>query len=368
MKKNPYIVRNFERMPGQLTIKQIAALSGVSVGTVDRVLHNRGKVSSEAMAAVQAVLETQSYKYNLHTSAVAFKKTRKSFKIVVAIPFSEKGEYWDLVRKGVEKAFVEYGDISIKSKFVFFDQFNSLSCRDAFHTVASLSCSAVILGTTFVDETRELCNVLDSREIPYVFLDGKVAETHPVAAYLADQEACGRLLARLMDGLTPSGRKLALLLPRRIGTQMSNNSAVRMASFKSFFSEGKRNRDVVEGYFSIDNPVKSHADIRAFLAGHPGVGGVAVVISTGYLISDALSGDKANLVVGGFDVTEGNARCVEEGTLDFLINQHPERQGFYSVESILHFLLYGAPDKTLREYLPIDIVFRESLPYWHDDV
>ena len=368
MKKNPYIVRNFERMPGHLTIKQIAALSGVSAGTVDRVLHNRGKVSPEALAAVQSVLESQSYKYNLHTSAVAFKKTRKSFKIVVAIPTSEKGEYWDLVRMGVEKAFLEYGDISIKSKFVFFDQFNSLSCRDAFHSVASMDFSGAILGTTFVEETRELCSVLEARGIPYIFIDGKVPETRPIASYEADQAACGRLLARLMDGLTPSGLKLALLLPHRVGSRLSNNSAIRMAAFKAFFEEDGRRRDVVESYFSAESSAESRADIRAFLTANPDIGGVAVVISAGYLISDALSGGKGNLVIGGFDVTEGNARCLREGTLDFLINQHPGRQGFYAVESMLHFLLYGAPDKSLREYLPIDIVFRESLPYWHDEI
>lgn len=31
----------------KLTIKQIAAQAGVSIGTVDRVLHKRGRVSKE---------------------------------------------------------------------------------------------------------------------------------------------------------------------------------------------------------------------------------------------------------------------------------------------------------------------------------
>ena len=123
-------------MAQQLTIKQIAALSGVSTGTVDRVLHNRGKVSQEALSAVQKVLDGQSYKYNLHTSAVAFKKTKKSLRILVSIPFSEKGEYWDLIREGIEDGFSEYGDFDIESQFVFFDQFDSLSCRDAFDSIA----------------------------------------------------------------------------------------------------------------------------------------------------------------------------------------------------------------------------------------
>lgn len=346
-------------MAQQLTIKQIAELAGVSVGTVDRVLHNRGKVSDSAMSAVKAVLDANSYKYNLHTSAVAFKKTKKSFSIVVAIPFSEKGEYWDLIRTGLERAFQEYGDISTKIHYAFFDQFNALSCREAFNSIASLDCSAVVIGTTFVQETKELCSKLDSKHIPYVFVDGKVQGTNPIATYTTNQNDCGRLLARLMDGLTPNDKELALLLPRRVGTDLSNNSTIRLEAFKDFFKENKHERIIKEGHFSVIDPAQ---DIHSFMNDNPDVGGVAVVISTGYLISDALSPSTRRLVIGGFDVTEGNARCVREGTLDFLIDQNPERQGFYAIESLLHFLLYGVPDRNLPQQLPIDIVFRENLP------
>ena len=34
---------------------------------------------------------------------------------------------------------------------------------------------------------------------------------------------------------------------------------------------------------------------------------------------------------------------------------------------MLYYPLYGIPDKTLPEFLPIDIVFRENLPDRHDE-
>ena len=40
-----------------ITIKEIAKEAGVSIGTVDRVLHNRGRVSREAQEKVNAVVE-----------------------------------------------------------------------------------------------------------------------------------------------------------------------------------------------------------------------------------------------------------------------------------------------------------------------
>ena len=86
--------------------------------------------------------------------------------------------------------------------------------------------------------------------------------------------------------------------------------------------------------------------------GSPSVPGSALASGTGA---------HCGICVGGFDVTEGNARCVREGTLEFLIDQHPQRQGFCAVESLLHHLLYGVPDPSLPSSLPIDIVFRENL-------
>ncbi len=354
-------------MAQQLTIKQIAEMAGVSTGTVDRILHNRGKVSPEAMAAVQEVLSTQSYKYNLHTSAVAFKKTGKSLKLIITIPSSDKGEYWDLIRKGIDRGLNEYGDFDIDTQYRFFDQFNSLSCRSVFEKIAKEDCSAVIIGTTYAEETASLCASLSARGIPYIFVDGTVSGTKPVASFKADQLACGRLMARLIDGFTPQGKELALLLPRRAGTQISNNSAIRMASFKSYFKEKGKERTVREFQFSTGSADETHSEVQAFLGRNPEVGGIAVVISNGYLIADAMdAAGISGVIVGGFDITDGNARCLRKGTLDFLINQHPQQQGFSAVECMLHYLLYRKPDSSLQEDLPIGIVFPENLDFWQE--
>ena len=48
-----------------IRIKDIAKLAGVSVGTVDRVLHNRGRVSDDALQKVTAVMNQIDYKPNL---------------------------------------------------------------------------------------------------------------------------------------------------------------------------------------------------------------------------------------------------------------------------------------------------------------
>lgn len=349
-------------MAQQLTIKQIAQKAGVSVGTVDRILHNRGNVSAEAMKAVQAVLKTCNYRRNIHTSAVAFKKTGKSLKLVATIPFSQKGEYWDLVYDGINKGLHEYGDISINCKFAFFDQFDSFSCKKVFDGILEDSCSAVIIAPTFVSETKDFCKQLDDRGIPYVFVDGKIADCNPVATYMADQTACGRLMARMTEAFTPADGEVAIFLPKRTGTLMSNNSLVRTEAFREYYSVVNPSRTIREGYYTTDDPQANIQEIRDFLSAFPDVKSIAVMISTGYLISDALVRlGVRDICVGGYDVTHGNERCIKEDTLTFIINQHPQKQGFNCIESVLHFLLYGSPDTNLPQMQHIDVILKENI-------
>ena len=49
-------------MSTQPTIKDVARLAGVSIGTVDRVVHNRGKVSAHNQQAVQSAIDSLGYR------------------------------------------------------------------------------------------------------------------------------------------------------------------------------------------------------------------------------------------------------------------------------------------------------------------
>ena len=86
-------------------IKDIALLSGVSTGTVDRILHHRGKVSAEAQQKVEKVLKEIDYHPNMIARSLALKKP---YRLIALIPKYESGSYWDKVNQGIEKAKKEF--------------------------------------------------------------------------------------------------------------------------------------------------------------------------------------------------------------------------------------------------------------------
>ena len=69
------------------TIKEIAEKAGVSIGTVDRVLHNRGMVNAQTKERVETVMKELNYRPNQVAQGLAVMK--KKLKIGFFIPGEE---------------------------------------------------------------------------------------------------------------------------------------------------------------------------------------------------------------------------------------------------------------------------------------
>ncbi|MDE6961557.1 MAG: LacI family transcriptional regulator, partial [Lachnospiraceae bacterium] len=76
------------------TIKDIADLAGVSRGTVDRVLNNRGAVSPETAEKVLEIVRALDYRPN--KAGIALAAQKKKYRIGVIL-FSEHNPFFDEV-------------------------------------------------------------------------------------------------------------------------------------------------------------------------------------------------------------------------------------------------------------------------------
>ena len=68
-------------------IVDIARMAGVSVATVDRVIHNRGKVSEENLARINEVLRKVNYRPNLIARSLA---SGRQYTLAVVMPASRR--------------------------------------------------------------------------------------------------------------------------------------------------------------------------------------------------------------------------------------------------------------------------------------
>src|SRR5664279_6289090 len=64
-------------------IKDIARIAGVSIGTVDRVIHNRGEVAEKTRLKVERILKDTNYSPNVMAQVL---KSKRRFHIVSLLP------------------------------------------------------------------------------------------------------------------------------------------------------------------------------------------------------------------------------------------------------------------------------------------
>ncbi len=347
-------------MARQFKIKDIAKQAGVSAGTVDRVLHNRGRVSERSRQAVEAVLVEVGYKTNIHTSAIS---SRKEYTVHVAMPTFSAGDYWNSIKEGIDQALGEFSDVKMECRYIPYNQYDIYSCRAAYDEIMSGGADAVILAPTFKDVTLGLCEELERREIPYAFVDTDLPECKPWAIFAADQKACGELMGRLLSCTIPTSGKIAIITSKRIGNNLAINAGEREKALRAFLQQ--KGYEILSTEYSPYNPELNDREIMEFLEGNPGVEGIAVLNSRGYVVADILSAHGIkDLKLFSFDMTANNIRCLREGTITALLCQSPEKQGFEAVKSILGRLLYNRPQERAAQWMPIDIIFPENLPFY----
>ena len=86
-------------------IKEIASVLGISIGTVDRALHNRSGVSAKTREKVLKTAERFQYKPNL---AARNLKLNRYLKIGVFLP-QEISSFFDALRAGIQTAQTDDG-------------------------------------------------------------------------------------------------------------------------------------------------------------------------------------------------------------------------------------------------------------------
>ncbi|HET9570257.1 MAG TPA: substrate-binding domain-containing protein [Bacteroidales bacterium] len=348
-------------MSSKMRIKDIAEMAGVSPGTVDRVLHNRGDVSQASKEAVELAISKVNYHPNIHLSAISLKR---KFKIVVAIPKSYKGEYWGGARDGILRAVEEYHNLNITCKFCYYNQFSLDSCRTTFETVIQLNPDAVIIGPTFKDETIVLANRLKDNNIPFVYIDSMVEGTLPLAFFSTNLFSCGYLMAKLIASITPADSDYVLFQAIRVGDESANTTIARKAGFMAYFDEHQMSDRVHRVSFSVLEPERNETLIKDYFEQNPNTRGVVVLNSRGYVISNYFKRHKIEHVkLICSDLTEKNEHEIKNGHIDFVLSQRPEMQGVSAMKTLIQHLTFGTVPK-MENFMPLDIITKENLDYY----
>lgn len=178
------------------TIRDVAKLANVSIGTVDRVLHNRDGVSAETAKIVKEAVKKLNYEPSKIAQALATHK--KKIKLGVVYPDVEY-YFWNEVYKGIketQKSFEPYGvEIIIKTTetYNYKEQLEALEYFQnlGVHGVATMPCHPSKLN-------KKIDEMLD-QGIPVVNFVSDAPKSKRICFVGIDNLKSGVLAGKLME-------------------------------------------------------------------------------------------------------------------------------------------------------------------------
>lgn len=342
-------------------IIDIARMAGTSVGTVDRVIHNRGRVSEKTCKKVKAILEMVDYQPNLMARSLA---SKKQFHIVAIIPSYGKGEYWEALSEGIDKAAAEMEAYNITVTKYFFDQYNQKTFDILIPTILDEKYDGVLIATLFTESVVKLSNQLNKQEIPYVYVDSNIQGERQLAYFGTESYDAGMIAAKL---LTEKIRSSSDILMARIihnGKNDSNQGRNRREGFCRYLEDHDFQGKLFEVELRINDSVYNFTRLDEMFAMHPNIEGTVIFNSTCYILGNYLKArDLKNIKLVGYDLIEKNTRLLSSGIITALIAQRPELQGYNAIKSLCNYHVYKQePEKV--NLMPIDILIKENLKYY----
>jgi LacI family transcriptional regulator len=350
-------------MDSKPTIRKIAKLAKISIGTVDRVLHNRGYVAPNTRQLVESIMKKIDYVPNAYARSLVLNKT---FNIAVLLPQHKEGEYWYYPFQGVKKAINDFKSLGIKINVYLYNLNKSNSFNNICKKVLLEENDAVLFPDVLPTESASFIQKCEAKQIPYVLTGFYGNKTGAILNIGQNSYIGGRVAAQLLSyGNNNNGIKYLIINILKAG---KSNARVnkRIEGFKAFFSE-RKNKDIFVDTFTItEEDPQLTKKIKTKIDSISEINGVFVPNSKSYMIAEALTENK-NIKIVGYDLLQKNKDLINEGVIDFLINQQPSQQTYQGIELLYRYLVMNETPPTIID-IPLDIVCAEKLIYYNDSL
>lgn len=345
-------------MNKKIRIKDIAKQAGVSVGTVDRVIHNRGEVSAESVKKVMDILEKTGYKPNLLARTLGSNKT---YRIVALVPNPTQDEYWEQSSDGIKQAGEEWMQYGVQVESFHFDLYDKDSFLRAAETVFNAKPDGILTAPIFHQEAARFLERCQSANIPFVVFNNNITEAHSLSFIGQDLYQSGRVGAELLH-LNQDTQGIYAILHIYDDIHNSVHLYEKEKGFKAYFDEQNGHRfQVVSLDLNYTHETTLEKELTDLFS-NAQLKGLLVTTSKGASIVSKMleKHGKNGIRLVAYDLIRENLHYLQNGTIDFLINQNAKRQTFIGIGQLANHLLFKK--ETPATYLfPLEIISRQNL-------
>lgn len=343
----------------KVTIQDVARCANVSVGTVDRIIHKRGKVALDKKQKVEEAIKQLNFKTNLLARTLAL-GTQHS--IICLIPkVASTSKYWDIPKKGILQAHKMYKDFGIDVELFHYDLFDITSFEKQCATILQLKPTGVILAPLFMEQSKNFLLELKEKMIPAVLIDADIPDAEHLAYVGPNVKRSAYIAGKLMKTLLPETGDILIL--NVVKGELNAPALNRMTKgFLEFFHSDNKFR-IHNLTIHTTKQEEVFRELTKFYNKNPNIKGVFVTNSMGHMVSNFHLLHNFDIRIIGFDLVKENIKHLKNGGIDYIISQSPMQQGMRAVQDLFELFIYKKEPVKLQ-YVPLDIIMKENVDYY----
>ncbi|HEY7210392.1 MAG TPA: LacI family DNA-binding transcriptional regulator [Bryobacteraceae bacterium] len=333
-------------------IKDIAHALGVSIGTVDRALHQRPGINPMTRARVLKMAQTLGYRPNV---AARHLKLNRKLLVSVHLP-REIASFFDSLRQGIEEAAKPFQD----SVALVFRSHPRLGEGDAelFGEALENKANGIILAPGHPADLKPWIRKAARAHVPVVCVATDAPGTERLTAISSDSYSSGAMVAEL---LTRCSRRAGEILVVT-GDLSTLDHAEKVRGLREFLQRCNSSLAVGGVMEAHDCLEDAYRLTREALAARKNLAAVYVSTANSLPVLHAMedAGHLNGIPVITTDLFPELVPFLREGKVLATIYQRPKAQGRMAFHSLYQFLVEGSCPPP-RHRLPAHVILQSNL-------
>lgn len=338
-----------------VTIQQIADRAGVSRGTVDRALNNRGRINPEIEEKIKALAQEMGYvkkerkkKKQSNTTKIGVVTQLANSPFMVEVNRGIACAKHELQYMGVELILKESNSVDEEEQLKAIEELLELGIQGL--AIMPVECETIRM---------KLNEVMDKEKIPVVTFNSDIVGTKRCCFVGMDNRKSGRTAVGLL-GMLMKNQGRVLVITGYFSNHVDNQ---RVDGFIEEMKTSYPQMEIVGVHGSFDQEEEVEKIVNRVISDTTGVEGI-LVVSGGQMgvkrAFEKLKLKKRPYVII-YDQTPDNESLLREDVVDFLIDQNGYIQGYRPPHILVNLLLKGEKIKEEYVFTHIDIKTKYNL-------
>lgn len=338
------------------TIRDVASAAGLSVTTVNRVLHEPARVREETIKVVLEAAERIGF---YGTGAIQYQVAARGTKYVLGfLLLQPHRQFYQNLANAIRTAAAEVTGVEIDVRIDFLEDLSPQTTAERLRALGR-DCDAVGVTSAVHPLVTQAVDDVQSNGVPVFALIAQLSASGAVHYVGLDNWKVGRTAAWAFHHICKAPGKLGIL----VGNPRYRNHEMNESGFRSYFREFAPDFTLMEPISTFEQSAVAEEMTERLLDQHHDLAGLYVSGGgiTGALAALRTSGRAGKLVVVGYEVMPVTRDALLDGTLTFVISHPLARLANEALRGMIAALSDRASGTPVTTVLPFEIYTRENL-------